>query len=833
MRKVVLAAMLAGILCVPAQALAKVDALDPSATGTPTRAGEALVADGSQLTGAALPERPFGSSSASSSIGVGDRSVGPAPESLAGFPTSGDGYTILSTGTIGTIATQFSAGFQGSTQFASQTSPAPAARGAARDWTVLKLGVDVPASANCLAFDFRFLSEEYPKYIGSDYNDAFVAEVDANSWSVSPGGELIRPSDFAASPLGAPISVNGVGPTEMTTAEAAGTYFNAATRLLTARTPITPGAHSVYLSIFDSSDKKYDSAVFVDNLRFVRLAASACRPFTAEPKVALVIAKAGAGSGEVTSSPAGIACGLDCEEEYEAGQIVDLTAVAAPDSEFSGWSGAGCEGTGVCEATVSEAGEVTATFDPLPPPDAPSLSSTSPASPANDTTPLVIGSAPAGTTVSLYASADCSGAPIITAATPAQLTAGIEVTVAANAVTRFSATTASASPSASACSNSISYTEDSTAPTTTIDAAPVSPTAANAASFSFSATDPGGSGVAGFECSLDAGAFTPCTSPQAYDSLADGAHGFEVRATDNAANSGAAAASAWSVDTVAPATTIDAKPASPTAANTASFSFSATDEPGGSGVAGFECKLDAAFAPCTSPKSYGSLGDGAHKFAVRAIDAVGNVAPEPASYAWTVDTSVPAAPPVAPLVFDGLGPVNGESVALAPESGKVLVKRPGQSKFVPLKEGQTIPIGSVVDATAGRAGLTSVNPTGIEQTASFYAGRFLVAQQEGSGLVTLRLRGGSFSACASSSGRRPLATASGKSGRRLWGSGKGNFRTEGSNGSATVRGTIWLTEDRCDGTFFEVRRGIVSVRDFSAGKTLLLPAGESYLTGSG
>jgi hypothetical protein len=743
MRKVVIAVVLMGVLCGPAQALAKVEALDPAGAGSPALAGKALMADGSLLSGAALPERPFGASSANSSIGLG-QSGAPAPESLAGFPTAGDDYAILSTGEIGTVASQFSAGYLGSTQFPSQTSPEPTARGVARDWTVLKLDVDVPAGANCLAFDFRFLSEEYPQYVGSTYNDAFVAEVDANSWSVLSGGALVRPNDFAASPLGEPISVNGVGPTEMVAAEAGGTYFNAATHLLTARTLITPGAHSVYLSIFDASDKKYDSAVLLDNLRFVKLAPIACRPLTTQPKVPLVVAKGGAGGGEVTSSPAGIACGLDCEEEYEPGQIVDLAAVAAPDSEFSGWSGGGCTGTGSCETTVSEAEEVTATFDPLPPPEPPGLTATSPASPANDTTPLVIGSAPAGTTVSLYASEDCSGTPVAAAATPAELAAGIEVAVAANAVTQFSATTSSASPSPSACSNSISYMEDSTTPSATIEGKPASPSASTAASFAFAATDPDGSGVAGFECKLD----------------------------------------------------------------------------------------DGAFAACTSPKTYGSLADGSHRFAVRAIDVAGNVEADPPFYRWTVDTSVPAAPAVAPLVLGGLVPVNGESVAVAPESGQVLVKRPGQGKFAPLQEGQTIPVGSVVDTTAGKASLTSINPVGEEQTALFYSGRFLVAQHEGSGLVNLRLRGGSFSACAGSS-RRRQASASGRGGRRLWGSGKGNFRTEGSYGSATVRGTIWFTEDRCNGTYFEVKRGVVSVRDFAAGKTLLLPAGKSYLTGSG
>ena len=43
--------------------------------------------------------------------------------------------------------------------------------------------------------------------------------------------------------------------------------------------------------------------------------------------------------------------------------------------------------------------------------------------------------------------------------------------------------------------------------------------------------------------------------------------------------------------------------------------------------------------------------------------------------------------------------------------------------------------------------------------------------------------------------------------RHLWGDGKGDFQTRGRGAAATVRGTIWLTEDRCDGTLVRVRRG--------------------------
>ena len=64
---------------------------------------------------------------------------------------------------------------------------------------------------------------------------------------------------------------------------------------------------------------------------------------------------------------------------------------------------------------------------------------------------------------------------------------------------------------------------------------------------------------------------------------------------------------------------------------------------------------------------------------------------------------------------------------------------------------------------------------------------------------------------------------------KLWGNGKGKFRSNGTYSSATVRGTVWLTQDECDGTLTRVRRGRVSVRDFMRKKTVTVKAGHSYL----
>jgi hypothetical protein len=44
-----------------------------------------------------------------------------------------------------------------------------------------------------------------------------------------------------------------------------------------------------------------------------------------------------------------------------------------------------------------------------------------------------------------------------------------------------------------------------------------------------------------------------------------------------------------------------------------------------------------------------------------------------------------------------------------------------------------------------------------------------------------------------------------------------------------VRGTIWLTEDRCGGTLVKVKRGLVAVRDERRSRTVLVGVGKQYL----
>lgn len=186
---------------------------------------------------------------------------------LAGFPTgAGAGYGLLTTGAASLAQQPNTSGSSG------RSLSGPRVRGNSDfDVTVLRIDLDVPETANCLVgIDFRFASEEYPEFVGSRFNDAFIAEVDSSTWTTS-GSTISAPRNFAFDPEGQPISINATGTTSMRPEFAAGTTYDGATPALTAATPLTPGRHSLYLSIFDQGDRIYDSAVFVDNLRVGRV----------------------------------------------------------------------------------------------------------------------------------------------------------------------------------------------------------------------------------------------------------------------------------------------------------------------------------------------------------------------------------------------------------------------------------------------------------------------------------------------------------------------------------------------------------------------------------
>ncbi len=160
-------------------------------------------------------------------------------------------------------------------------------------------------------------------------------------------------------------------------------------------------------------------------------------------------------------------------------------------------------------------------------------------------------------------------------------------------------------------------------------------------------------------------------------------------------------------------------------------------------------------------------------------------------------------------------------------TGTVLI-RLKNGKFRKLGANEAIPLGSEIDATKGRVRLTSASgPGGATQTADFYQGAFRVTQTRGNKPITQLALSARLS-CGKKS-TKAQASAKKKKVRRLWGDGKGSFRTRGRNAAATVRGTKWLTEDRCDSTKITVKRGKVLVRDFLKRKNFLIKKGHSYV----
>ncbi len=191
-------------------------------------------------------------------------------DELALFPLKGPRYGILSTGDA--TATDSP---NDSPSKSTDNGGGGGGHGAVvNDLVTLRIDLNVPSNRNCLTVDYRFLSEEFPEYVGSEYNDSFLAELDSNDFSVAGSGSVSAPSNFAFGPDGNLTTVNSAG----TSADnALGTTFDGATPILRATTPITPGSHSVYLSIYDASDRIYDSTVFVDNVNLRNVTAPNCK----------------------------------------------------------------------------------------------------------------------------------------------------------------------------------------------------------------------------------------------------------------------------------------------------------------------------------------------------------------------------------------------------------------------------------------------------------------------------------------------------------------------------------------------------------------------------
>jgi hypothetical protein len=187
-----------------------------------------------------------------------------------------------------------------------------------------------------------------------------------------------------------------------------------------------------------------------------------------------------------------------------------------------------------------------------------------------------------------------------------------------------------------------------------------------------------------------------------------------------------------------------------------------------------------------------------------------------------------AAPPVSGFQFP-VPPPEPEfhkDVVVQPVSGRVRVRLPGSDGFVELASAQDVPLGSTIDVKAGKLQLSSVpKKNGRPQRAKFFDGVFKVTQP---GRITELRLNETLAPCRKGKAASVAAKRKPKT-RRLWGDGKGSFRTRGTYSAATVRGTKWLVQDSCAGTLTRVTKGVVSVRDNVRRKTIIVRAGHRYL----
>jgi hypothetical protein len=159
-------------------------------------------------------------------------------------------------------------------------------------------------------------------------------------------------------------------------------------------------------------------------------------------------------------------------------------------------------------------------------------------------------------------------------------------------------------------------------------------------------------------------------------------------------------------------------------------------------------------------------------------------------------------PAAADRVLTPVGPTPtlGRTVIVKATDGRVTVKPRGHKRFALTRHSVAIPTRSLIDSTQGKVKLTSARKRGGTQSGVFSEGAFVVTQRKSDGLTDLTLSGGDFSGCKAATKAGAPAGAARKRRRRLFGRAHGRFRSRGRNSSATVSGTAWVTEDRCDGT---------------------------------
>jgi hypothetical protein len=168
-------------------------------------------------------------------------------------------------------------------------------------------------------------------------------------------------------------------------------------------------------------------------------------------------------------------------------------------------------------------------------------------------------------------------------------------------------------------------------------------------------------------------------------------------------------------------------------------------------------------------------------------------------------------------------PEGGDLINVRWVSGEPLeIETPDGQSFCMIRGGVQVPVLSKIDARDSKVEVIS---EGSVRKATFFDGLFQVLQGDEPHAATVLKLIGPLERCENATSEKP-------GGRQLWGEGEGLHRTDGRLAAATVRGTKWLVQDRCNGTTFaKVLEGLVTLRDKTKDKDVELEAGDSYVAG--
>ncbi len=166
------------------------------------------------------------------------------------------------------------------------------------------------------------------------------------------------------------------------------------------------------------------------------------------------------------------------------------------------------------------------------------------------------------------------------------------------------------------------WTVDLTKPIVHITSGPDEISNLTQAQFTFTGQD--ASGMSGYTCRLNQLSAVPCSSPVAYNSLAEGKHVFGVRGKDKAGNESDEVTEEWTVDLTGPAIVFSRQPTDHADDESTRLTFEVSDALGS--VREVYCGFKGALSRCSAATdlTLTNLSTGTKVYRVEAVDHSGN-----------------------------------------------------------------------------------------------------------------------------------------------------------------------------------------------------------------